>query len=414
MLGAGLALYHLVADGEQGAECYSVAGDRDQARIVFDEAMRMVRLEPELNAVLRVRDAQATILHPSSDSLYRAIASDSATAEGYNPSFVCFDEVHVQTNGRLWTVMSNGSATRDRALMLGITTAGYDVETLCGQLYKAGRAGTPGMYFFWLEPKRVDCDWRDERIWHEVNPGLDEGFQRIEDFRAAAAEAAARGAENEFRRYRLNQWVGAIEAWLPYGAWDALRTDELLQEEESVVLGFDGSWNKDCTAIVACALRETPHIQPLHLWERPDGPAGDGWRVPILDVEAAIIEACKRYDVREVVCDPFRWQRSMAVLEEAGVPISEYPTSSPARMVPSTALFTDAVMDGHLSHDGSIDLKRHIANAKLKRDAKGPRIVKESTGSAKHIDLAVAAVIALDRAMHLEPEEEELPVPNIW
>jgi phage terminase large subunit-like protein len=138
---ACLALYALLGDGEIGAEVYVVAGDRDQARICFDMAVQIVRLDPDLSDACVIRDAQAMILHKPSGSVFRALAADHATAEGYNPSFVVFDEVHVQPNSKLWAVMVNGSATRERACVLGITTAGYDLDSLCGKLYKMGKAG---------------------------------------------------------------------------------------------------------------------------------------------------------------------------------------------------------------------------------------------------------------------------------
>ena len=406
MLGACLALYALLADGETGAEVYSVAGDRDQARICFDTAMRMVRLEPELSAVCVIRDAQATILHPASGSVYKALSADYATAEGYNPSFVVFDEVHVQKNAKLWAVMTNGSATRERACVLGITTAGYDMDTLCGRLYKMGLKGTvKGFMFRWFEPADRNCDWKDERAWREANPGLGD-FQNIEDFRAAAAEAEARGGENEFRRYRLNQWTGSVEAWLPYGSWDRLAHPEhALQEGEAVVLAFDGSFSGDSTAIVACTTdREVPFLTKLALWERPDSTEGEGWRVDIAEVERTIVELCKQYSVREIDADPYRWQRSLQVLANLGLPMVEYLTTSPARMVRACTIFSDYVRDGALEHDGDADLAKHIANAKLKTDYKGPRIVKETSSSTKHIDLAICAVIALERA--LEPIDD--------
>ena len=417
MLGACLALYHLLADNEIGAEVYSVAGDRDQARICFDTAMKMVRMEPELAAVCTIRDAQATIIHSASNSVYKALSADYATAEGYNPSFVVFDEVHVQKNSKLWAVMTNGSATRERACVLGITTAGFDLDTLCGRLYRMGQKGNvPGFMFRWFEPHRKDCDWLDEASWREANPGLGD-FQNIEDFRAAAAEASARGAENEFRRYRLNQWTGSVEAWLPYGAWSKLgppqREVTPLEDGEEIVLAFDGSFSGDSTAIVAATTqRPVPYLQKMALWEKRIDIDDETWRVPIEEVEAKIVELCKQYAVREVACDPYRWQRSMQVLADLGVPIVEYLTTSPARMVRASTLFSDYVRDEMLEHDGDADLARHIDAAKLKTDYKGPRIVKEYSSSTRHIDLAIAAVVALDRA--LEPIEDDMFTGDIY
>ena len=104
----------------------------------------------------------------------------------------------------------------------------------------------------------------------------------------------------------------------------------------------------------------------------------------------------------------------MEALAEAGVPVVEYPSSSPARMVPSTAKFYDAVVSGQVSHDHNPTLARHLDNCVVKVDAKGPRVVKEHRGSPRKIDCAVAAIIAFDRATHRREAEPEALVPQFF
>ena len=131
-------------------------------------------------------------------------------------------------------------------------------------------------------------------------------------------------------------------------------------------------------------------------WEIP--PAADtSWRVPIADVEQAIRDACRRWTVREIVCDPFQWARTYQTLEAEGLPIVEYP-QSPQRMVPATQRFYEAVLNEGLTHFGDPGLARHIDNCVLRVDARGSRLAKETRNSPRKIDLAVAAVMALDRA----------------
>ena len=105
---------------------------------------------------------------------------------------------------------------------------------------------------------------------------------------------------------------------------------------------------------------------------------------------------------------------SMEALAEAGVPVVEYPSSSPARMVPSTAKFYDAVTSGAVSHDHHPTLARHLDNCVVKNDAKGPRVVKEHRGSPRKIDAAVAAIMAFDRATHVREAEPEAAVPAFF
>jgi phage terminase large subunit-like protein len=104
--------------------------------------------------------------------------------------------------------------------------------------------------------------------------------------------------------------------------------------------------------------------------------------------------------VLEVAADPYRWQRSLELLDGEGIPVGEYP-QSPARMGPATARFYSAVVDRLLSHDGSPALARHVGNAILKQDSRGARLSKEHKDSPRRIDAAVAAVMAHDRAAAL-------------
>jgi phage terminase large subunit-like protein len=119
--------------------------------------------------------------------------------------------------------------------------------------------------------------------------------------------------------------------------------------------------------------------------------------VPILDVEDIIRNACRRWQVAEIACDPFRWARTYQVLESEGLPIVEFP-QSPARMTPATTRFYEAVMNKSITQSGDKRLARHVDNAVLKADSRGTRIYKEHKYSTRRIDLAVAAVMALDRA----------------
>ena len=96
--------------------------------------------------------------------------------------------------------------------------------------------------------------------------------------------------------------------------------------------------------------------------------------------------------------DPYRWQHTMATLEDEGLPIVEWQTNSVGRMGPAWRDFYDAVIDRELRHDGDPTLARHIENMALKIDAKGARPVKEHKASNRHIDLGICAICAFNRA----------------
>jgi phage terminase large subunit-like protein len=412
-LSAGLGLYALLSDypgGPQGRDVYSCAGDKEQARIVFGTARRMIELEPELSEIIKpYRDA---IEVPATGSVYRVLSAEAFSKEGLNPTMVIFDEVHVQPNRELWDVMANAMGARPEPLMVGITTAGvrYDSngrDSLCYTLYQYGQKivneeiSDPTFFFAWWEPRNPDADWREVETWREANPGIDD-IVSVEDLQTTMLKTP----EQEFRTKRCDQWVTSFQAWLPYGTWEKCAVDRGIPDGASVVLGFDGSFSNDCTALVACTIEERPHIQVVSLWENPQD---DSWRVPVEDVEDAIRESCKRWQVQEIACDPARWARSFQILEAEGLPVLEFP-QSPSRMGPATQTFYEGVVNQQLSHNGDPRITRHVANAVLKQDSRGLRIVKEHSHSRRKIDLAVAALMAYSRARWLNGQDEPMPM----
>lgn len=423
-IGAPLALYALLSgypDGPQGREVYSCAGDRMQAGIVFEGAKKMVEMEPELSSVCRIyRNA---IEVPKTGSVYRALSAEAYSKEGLNPTFVLFDEVHVQPNRELWDVMALAMGARPEPMMVGITTAGvrYDAlgkDTLCYQLYEhgkrvaSGEVVDPSFYFAWWEPKDSQADHRDPRTWAESNPGLGD-IVAEEDFESAVAKTP----EAEFRTKRCNQWVVSQHAWLPNGAWDVL-TDE--QREiplgARIVLGFDGSFSNDATGIVAVSIPddefEQPIVEVVELWERP-AEADDDWRVPIDEVEEMIRLVCRVYEVIEIACDPYRWARTFQALEEQGLPVVEFP-NSPERMVPAVQRAYEGVVNRSFTHNGDPRLARHLGNAVTKDGPRGTYISRISRshnrGHRPYMDLAIAFVMAYHRACWWQAQEEPEPM----
>jgi phage terminase large subunit-like protein len=210
-------------------------------------------------------------------------------------------------------------------------------------------------------------------------------------------------SEAEFRRYWLNQPVSTTGSWLPFGAWDDCTAKRTIPDGADVVLALDGSFNGDTTGLVAVSVEEHPHIEVVAAWERPLDLTVP-WRVPVADVEETIrrcarpgIDAPVRWRVVELTADPYRWQRSLEALAADGVPTTEFP-QTPQRMTPATKDFYAAVVDKQITHTGDPVLTRHVGNAVLQEDSRGTRIVKESKGSTRRIDLAVCAVMGLARA----------------
>lgn len=402
-LSAALAVYGLLMDGEPGAQVYSVAGDRMQADIVFREAKSMIEAEPELRNKCRIYRFHIEV--PETGSVYRVLSSEAPRAQGLNPSFVIFDEVHVQPNEDLWSAMVTGMGTRRQPLIVGITTAGFDKGTLCGRLYERGKAiasgevTDPGFFMKWWEPADASADWRSPAVWAEANPAYGD-FLLPEFFADLIGDPLQpRTPESVFRRYHLNQWTTTQEAWLPHGVWAKLsRPERKVDPGTPCILFFDGAWTGDSVALVGCTIEEIPHVFVRGHWEPKNGEPID-----VDAVDQAVMVAHAELNVKRQGCDPFMWRREIATWRQRGLPIVEWPTNAISRMAPACSEFYRGAVDGRFTHDGSPALARHITNAVVKDDRNGRRIVKAS--SATKIDLAVAAVGSYDMARKSNSEK---------
>lgn len=409
-LGSVLALYSLIL-GPRGGEVYSVAAEKQQARIVFADAKKMIEASEELSAITKLyRDA---IELPAFGSVYRALSAEAYSKEGLNPHFVLFDELHAQPNRELFDVMSLAMGSRGNlATLVAITTAGVKSDQTghdsiayslyqYGQKIARGEVDDPSFFMSWWE-SASDADHKDPQTWIDANPGLsDDEMPSLVDM-ADFESAVKRTPEAEFRIKRCNQWVSSQLTWLPSGSWEECESEFAIDDDDEIILGFDGSFSGDASAIVGVTVPkgdDPARVFLVKAWEKDLTIHDNDWRVDIADVEQTIIDFCQKHrNVREIACDPFRWQRSMMVLEEMGLPIVEWPSTSARRMVPACAKFYDAVAEKRLVHDGDGLLARHLGNAVTKIDNLGPRIVKENRNSPRKIDAAVAAIIAYDRA----------------
>jgi phage terminase large subunit-like protein len=415
---AAIALYSLIAENVSGAEVIICAATKEQARIVFGEARRMVE-QSELSSEVQVyRDS---IFVPSTQSVLRVIASESFSAEGLNPSRVVIDELHAHRDRSLFDVMSLAMGNRGSiAQLVAVTTAGLknDVtggESVAYQLYQygkkvaSGEVVDPSFFMAWWEaPERLKHD--DPEAWRLANPGFDD-LVAEKDF----ASAVLTTPEAEFRTKRLNQWVNVKQAWLPPGAWENLQEDGVrLEPGDEYVLGFDGSWKNDCTAVVAV-------IKPRHdddvyrvfrvaSWEKDFQVHDDSWVVDKQLVVSVVNDFVRdNPGCVELVADLSYWQDEAYQWSQNGLPLVEYPQTL-NRLVPATAKLFEGIMAGKIRHDGDAAMQRHLDNCILKMHNGGSRLTKDYRNPRLKIDLAIALLMAYDRASG----KLESPVPQFY
>ena len=418
-LGSVFGLYSLIL-GARGAEVYSVAAEKEQARIVFADAKRMVEASPELSAITKLyRDA---IELPKAGSVYRVLSAEAYSKEGLNPSATIFDELHAQPSRELFDVMSLAMGARGKlATLIAITTAGTRSDTtgndsIAYSLYNYGKKISTGelkddtFFMAWWEAP-AEMDHRRPETWQLANPGFGD-ICSAEDFESAVR----RTPEAEFKIKRTNQWVNSKSAWLPAGVWEGLEESFKLLPTDEYVLGFDGSWKNDSTALVAVIMpREEGDVYRVFRvahWEKDFALGDDSWIVDKAEVSKAVIDFFfANPNCREIVCDPTYWQDEMFQWSDAGMVVVEYPNTI-SRTVPATAKLFEAIMNGKIKHNGDGALARHLENCILKVDSnRGARITKDYRNPRLKIDLAIALLMAYDRA---SGRIEEQIVPQVF
>jgi len=417
-LAAWVALYLLLADGEPAPLVACAAASEDQADLVFGAARRVCELSPTLRQVTERFERE--ILVPSSPGArLRRVAAVAGANDGQNIHAVVCDELHewIGYKGRaVWNVLTNAMGARRQPLVLQITTAGWDMESVCyeqyvyGQRVRAGEIDDPRYLFVWYAaPEHLD--YRDPEAWRIANPSL--GVTVHEEF---FRDQLAKKSESTFRRYFLNQWVASEETWLPAGAWDACRV-EPWEWDPSVPawIGLDTSVRHDASALVVGQwLNGRLHVR-ARIWEPrmlPGGQPDPDWRIPEDEIEAEIRALCRELRVERIRSDWAHMRLMAQRLLDDGYPVEEVPQSA-SRMVPATQVTTELILNQKLAHDGDPAFARHIANAAVRHTADGG--VRLTKGQAKRpMDAAIALALVCQAATRRVVEGNTNAVPNLW
>ena len=428
-LGAAIALNMLINDDEWKAEVYSCASDRQQAAIVFDVAVDMVRQSPALMKRVKIIPSTRRMIYQPTGSIYQVLSSEVATKHGLNVSACIFDELHTQPTRALYDVMTQGSGdARRQPLWFFLTTAGTDRNSICWEVHQKaldileGRKNDPRFYpvLFGLPD---EADWTSEENWYRANPSLDHTItiDKVRDAFRKAQETPA--DENQFRQLRLNQWVKQSVRWMPMDKWDECGgvVDPYALEGRACYAGLDLSSTSDLTALVLVfppTSEDEPYIalpffwlpeETLSLRVRRDHVPYDQWArrgfiqttegnvVHYGFIERFICELGERYDIREIAHD--RWNATMMVqtLEDDGFTMVPFGQGF-KDMSPPTKELMRIVLEHKLCHGGHPVLRWNMDNAFVRTDPAG-NLKLDKEKSTEKVDGAVALVMALDRAM---------------
>jgi phage terminase large subunit-like protein len=428
-LAAAVTLLLTCGDGEERAEVYGCAADRQQAAIVFDVAADMVRMCPALSKRVKILASQKRLIYTPTNSFYQVLSAEAYSKHGFNIHGVVFDELHTQPNRKLFDVMTKGSGdARMQPLYFLITTAGTDTHSICYETHQkakdiiAGRKIDPTFYPVIYGADESD-DWTDPKVWKKANPSLDitVGIDKVK----AACDSAKQnpGEENAFRQLRLNQWVKQAVRWMPMEKWDkcAFSVDEDELEGRVCYGGLDLSSTTDITSFVLVfpplddedkyiilpyfwipednlTLRVNRDHVPYDVWERQGFlQTTEGNVVHYGFIEQFIERLGERFNIREIAFD--RWGAVQMVQNLEGMGFTVVPFGQGFKdMSPPTKELMKLVLEQKIAHGGHPVLRWNMDNIYIRTDPAG-NIKADKEKSTEKIDGAVATIMALDRAI---------------
>jgi phage terminase large subunit-like protein len=428
-LASGFICKLLYSDGEPGAQVYSAAGDREQASIVFRHAAGMVEQTPPLARISTILRSQKRINVPHTRSFYDALSSEDYTKHGLNISGLVADEMHAWPDRKMWDVLTVGTGiTRRQQLIVIITTAGWDLNSIGGILHKravqaiADPESDP-TFLARIYCAEEDDDWNDEAVWIKANPSLDYLFG-LEDIRAEYQQALRSPSdENNFRRFRLNQWVRQETRWISMRDWDVCAgpTDPSPLGRRPCFAGLDLSSTRDLTAFVLVfppsgsepyrcipnfwipgdTIRERTqkdHV-PYYDWaERGLVRATPGRAVDYERLEADIIEISHQYNIGEIAYDrAFQGADLAQRLERQGFTMIPFGQGYMSMSAPTKEL-EKMILRGGIWHGNHQVLRWNADNVVVTSDPAG-NVKPDKSRSTEKIDGIVALIMGLDRAI---------------
>jgi phage terminase large subunit-like protein len=429
-LSSGVALYMLCADGEQGAEIYSAATTRDQARIVFDDAKAMAERTPDLRTYCGVAILQHALTVAHTASSFKPLAAEGSTLDGLNVHFAVIDELHAHKTRAVYDVIDTARGAREQSLLWNITTAGSDRAGICYERRThatkvlGGQIDDPSLFGIIYTIDDGD-DPHNTSSWAKANPNWNISVLK-DDMEAASRKAAAMpSAMGNFLTKRLNVWVNADTAWMNMASWDKC-ADATLDFERvkhmKCVAALDLASKVDVAAKIKlfhCEESGNYYVKSnFYLPERAITASGnsqyEGWKregwltvtpgdVTDFDhIELDLESDLSQFEIEEVAFDPWQATQLASHMIDKGAPMVELRQTVQNMSEPMKQLEA-LVLQGKLIHDGNPVLAWMVSNVVCHRDVKD-NIYPRKERNENKIDGAVALIMALSRSINSQPD----------
>ena len=416
---AAIGLYMLFADSERGAEIYAAAGDRNQAGIVFEIAKGMILQNPELSK--RAKVFRNSITNESKGNFFQAISSDSKTKHGFNANCIIFDELHTQPNRDLWDTLTTSTGARREPLTIAITTAGYDKNSICYEIYSyAKKVKDKVIKDDSFYPVIFEADAEDditcEEVWKKANPNYGVSLRKEYMKRESQKAVDLPSYLNTFKRLLLNIWTESQVQWIGHSEWM-----ECYQEFDYTKLdgmecwgGLDLASTRDISAFILLFNVDGKFVIQPHIfipqdnakkrsdrdgvnyleWIRDGHINGtDGDVQDYNFIRAKINELSKKYRINSICYD--RWGASQLVidLQNDGANLDPFGQGFVSMSMPTKALEVE-IVSKNIIHNNNPAMNWMLSNVALQEDAAGN--IKPSKNKSKDkIDGIVALIMAL-------------------
>lgn len=448
-ISAALALIHTIGPERiPGGEAIFAAADRKQAGIGFREAAGIIREDKRLVAATKLHDAHNApkkLLYKADGSYLEVISGEGGPQHGRTPHFVLADEIHIWKGRDLWEALTTGLEKIDNTLLVVASTAGRGQDNIAFEFFDGARkvatgaVEDPSLLPILFEADRK-ADWKDEDLWHLVNPGMRHGYPSLDGLRRHAKRAErSTGEKTSLLQLKLNIWQDAsTDPFVDMDVYDegARPIDLDHMGREPCWLAVDLSSTIDLSVIVACWRTAEGYV--VHPWffcpservEKNDdgeeieddgvsareGLSGASYRqwaeddqiiategnvIDYAAITAKLVEICEEFNVREIACDPARAQQVQQKCLEMGLPVVDFRQGA-LSMMPAIMELERAILGGEFRHAGHPVLRHCFANVVVKRNDLGHVTKFTKPKQWLSIDGAVASAMAVDRCSRNE------------
>ena len=433
-LSSGVALYCLLADHEPGAEVYSFATTRDQAKIVFGDAKVMAEHNPALRERFGLQVLANALYVPSTNSTFQAKSAEGSTLDGLNTHLAVVDELHAHKTRAVYDVVETSLGKRRSSLLWCITTAGFDTSGICYEVRTMctkvlSRLADDETQFAIIYTIDDGDDWSSMEALEKANPnwGVSVRPEVITSLLQKAKTLPS--AINNFKTKHLDVWCSARSAWLDMRAWKRCETTGLELsdfEGQPCFIGLDIGSKSDLTVktylfpfeedgkdkyalFCECWLPskaiETSTNSQYSGWVRSGYiQETDGAMTDLNVIEDSIREDLSRFDVQAITYDPWQATQIATSLSDEGAPMLECRFTVQNVSDPMKTLEA-LVIDSRIVHDGNPVMAWMMGNVEARIDAKDNIFPRKERHENK-IDGAVAAILALRGAATYEPKKK--------